>query len=85
MGPAMGGTGGVTDTYTFPNRAQTAFFRPGTGSWEWIEGQTNTDSTGAEPARPVLFTLFHDGGHDIWDRVYKEPKVFAWMLAQQRP
>ncbi|QDE71626.1 hypothetical protein BHS09_34135 [Myxococcus xanthus] len=85
LGTAMGGTGGVMSTYPSPARTGTAFFRPGSGQWEWIDGQTNTDTTGAEPVKPVLFTLFHDGNHYIWDRVYKEPKVFAWMLAQQRP
>jgi hypothetical protein len=85
LGQAMGGSGGVLDTYTSPNAWQTAFFRPATGRWEWINGQTATDSTGAGPARPVLFTLYHDGNHGIWDRVYRDPRVWDWLLSQQRP
>ncbi|WP_426735910.1 hypothetical protein [Myxococcus faecalis] len=52
---------------------------------KWVDGQTAQDASGNPPAKPVLFTLFHDGGHFIWDRVYQEPKVLSWMLAQQRP
>ncbi|MFY2558525.1 hypothetical protein ACN469_12915 [Corallococcus terminator] len=85
LGQAMGGTGTVIDTYTYPNRAQTAFFRPTLGTWTWVDGQTALDANGNAPERPVLFTLFHDGGHEIWDRVYQDPKVLSWMLAQQRP
>lgn len=85
LGKAMGGTGGVLDTYTSPQAWQTAFFRPATGKWEWINGQTATDSTGAGPAKPVLFTLYHDGDHYIWDHIYKDPQVWNWLLAQHRP
>ncbi|MCP3064024.1 hypothetical protein LXT21_35135 [Myxococcus sp. K38C18041901] len=85
MGEAMGATGSVMTTYTYPSRAQTAFFRLGPARWEWVDGQTAQDTSGNPPAKPVLFTLFHDGGHSIWDRVYQEPKVLSWMLAQQRP
>nr|BDT37373.1 alpha/beta hydrolase-fold protein [Myxococcus sp. MH1] len=85
LGQAMGATGTVMDTYTYPSRAQTAFFRQGPARWEWVDGQTAQDASGNAPAKPVLFTLFHDGGHSIWDRVYQEPKVLSWMLAQQRP
>ncbi|NTX36017.1 dienelactone hydrolase family protein [Myxococcus sp. CA033] len=85
LGQAMGATGTVMDTYTYPPRAQTAFFRPALGRWDWVDGQTAQDANGNPPERPVLFTLFHDGGHEIWDRVYQDPKVLSWMLAQQRP
>ncbi|MBZ4409007.1 hypothetical protein K8640_12340 [Myxococcus sp. XM-1-1-1] len=85
LGQALGATGTVMDTYTYPSRAQTAFFRQGPARWEWVDGQTAQDASGNPPAKPVLFTLFHDGGHSIWDRVYQEPKVLSWMLAQQRP
>ncbi|GHG80496.1 alpha/beta hydrolase-fold protein [Comamonas sp. JC664] len=85
FGQILGGTGTVMETYPSPAITATALFRPGTGKWEWTPGQTNTDSTGAGPVNPLLFTLLHDGNHSIWDRIYKEPKVFAWMLAQQRP
>nr|WP_255665442.1 hypothetical protein [Myxococcus sp. AS-1-15] len=85
LGQALGATGTVMDSYTYPSRAQTAFFRQGPARWEWVDGQTAQDASGNAPAKPVLFTLFHDGGHSIWDRVYQEPKVLSWMLAQQRP
>ncbi|MDC0707948.1 alpha/beta fold hydrolase [Stigmatella sp. ncwal1] len=85
FGQAMGATGGMLSTYTSPHEKQTAFFRPATGRWEWISGQTSTDPTGAGPARPVLFTLYDTGGHGIWDKVYQDPKVWDWLLAQQRP
>ncbi|WP_338866417.1 PKD domain-containing protein [Myxococcus stipitatus] len=85
FGKAMGGTRGVLATYTSPNEKQTAFFRPGTGDWQWHSGQTATDSSGAGPARPVLFTVYDTGGHAIWDAVYKDPKVWDWLLAQQKP
>ncbi|MFY1828058.1 PKD domain-containing protein [Myxococcus fulvus] len=85
MGEALGATASVMSTYTYPSRAQTAFFRQGPARWEWVDGQTAQDASGTPPAKPVLFTLFHDGGHSIWDRVYQEPKVLSWMLAQQRP
>ncbi|WP_163865987.1 PKD domain-containing protein [Myxococcus eversor] len=85
FGTAMGGTSGVLSTYTAPNATQTAFFRPATKKWEWINGQASMDTTGAGPAHPVLFTLYNTGGHGIWDTVYKDPKVWEWLLAQQRP
>ncbi|MCP3057409.1 hypothetical protein LXT21_01310 [Myxococcus sp. K38C18041901] len=50
-----------------------------------MDGQTATDANGQPPTRPMLFTLFESGNHYIWGTVYKDPKVFAWMLAQQRP
>ncbi|WP_338873567.1 PKD domain-containing protein [Myxococcus stipitatus] len=85
LGQAMGGTGSVLDTYTSPAKPQTAFFRPALGKWQWIDGQTATDTNGLPPAKPMMFTLFDSGDHYIWGSVYKDPKVFAWMLAQQRP
>ncbi|MCK8503265.1 hypothetical protein [Myxococcus fulvus] len=50
--------------------------------FKWVDGQTAQDASGNPLAKPVLF---HDGGHSIWDRVYQEPRVLSWMLAQQRP
>ncbi|RKH04970.1 alpha/beta fold hydrolase [Corallococcus carmarthensis] len=85
FGVAMGATGGVMSTYVDLDKTQTAFFRPATGKWEWSSGQTATDATGAGPARPVLFTVYDSGGHAIWNSVYEDPKVFDWLLAQQRP
>lgn len=86
LGQAMGSTGTLMDTYTYPSRDQTAFFRPATLSWEWVDGYTSTDASGNPPERPMIFSLFHTGGHSIWDRVYyTEPKMLSWMLAQQRP
>ncbi|MBU8898821.1 hypothetical protein KRR26_24730 [Corallococcus sp. M34] len=85
LGLAMGGTGTVMDSYTYPNRTQTAFFRPATGTWEWVDGQTAVDANGQPASPPVLFTLYDVGGHSIWDNVYKDPKVFNWMLSQHRP
>ncbi|MBZ4407133.1 hypothetical protein K8640_02840 [Myxococcus sp. XM-1-1-1] len=86
LGQAMGGSGSVMATYsTNPVKTRTAFFRPALGTWEWVDGQTATDANGQPPTKPMLFTLFESGDHYIWGTVYKDPKVFAWMLAQQRP
>ncbi|NNM29677.1 MAG: prolyl oligopeptidase family serine peptidase [Akkermansiaceae bacterium] len=32
----------------------------------------------------VRYTEFPDAGHDIWDRVYRDPAVLDWLLAQRR-
>ncbi|MCE9669053.1 hypothetical protein LY474_14670 [Myxococcus stipitatus] len=68
-----------------PKRHQTAFFRPATANWQWVDGMTAIDGNGQGPERPYLFTLLNPGTHYIWDTVYKDPKVFNWMLAQSRP
>ncbi|WP_169558629.1 hypothetical protein [Myxococcus stipitatus] len=44
-----------------------------------------TDANGLPPEKQMLFTDYPAGGHEIWDSVYQDPKVIAWMLAQQRP
>ncbi|AGC43864.1 hypothetical protein MYSTI_02548 [Myxococcus stipitatus DSM 14675] len=53
--------------------------------WEWTNGQVATDANGLPPEKQMLFTDYPAGGHEIWDSVYQDPKVIAWMLAQQRP
>ncbi|AKF86985.1 hypothetical protein MFUL124B02_36160 [Myxococcus fulvus 124B02] len=68
-----------------PGRTQTAQFRQTPARWEWVDGQTLVDANGNPPDRPLFFTLFHNGGHEIWDRVYQDPRVLSWLLAQQRP
>ncbi|WP_338867752.1 PKD domain-containing protein [Myxococcus stipitatus] len=86
LGQAMGGTGGVMDTYSNnPSRVQTAHFRPDLGRWQWVDGQVATDANGLPPPKPMLFTYLPSGGHEIWNAFYSDPKVFTWMLAQQRP
>ncbi|QSQ15684.1 hypothetical protein [Myxococcus landrumensis] len=76
---------GVLANYTAPLENQTAFFRPETGGWQWIRGQTALDTSGAGPARQVLFTIRNPGDHSIGDAVYKDPMVWDWLLAQRKP
>ncbi|WP_338867771.1 PKD domain-containing protein [Myxococcus stipitatus] len=88
IGRAMGmsSTATVMDSYTSPSLDQTAFYRPATNTWQWVDGFMDRDANGQPPERPMIFTLFHTGGHGIWDRVYRDdPRILSWLLAQQRP
>ncbi|MCP3098245.1 dienelactone hydrolase family protein [Myxococcus sp. K15C18031901] len=87
LGKAMAsGSSDVMKAYAkTPERHQTAFYRPATASWQWVDGLTALDANGQGPERPYLFTVLNPGTHYIWDTVYKDPKVFNWMLAQSRP
>jgi predicted peptidase len=33
----------------------------------------------------VTMTIFDDANHDAWTRVYDQPDIYQWMLAQSRP
>jgi len=30
------------------------------------------------------FTIYPDGGHDVWDETYANPELWNWLLAQKR-
>jgi predicted peptidase len=32
----------------------------------------------------VLFTVYPEGIHDIWDRVYANPELYRWFLSHSR-
>lgn len=34
---------------------------------------------------PVTYTEYTDGAHNVWDRAYREPELFEWMLVQHLP
>ncbi len=35
-------------------------------------------------APEVRFTIFPEGRHNIWDRVYADPTLYAWLLAHKK-
>ncbi|WP_342373775.1 alpha/beta hydrolase-fold protein [Myxococcus stipitatus] len=85
FGSALGAPFGVLTHYTAPLENQTAFFRPESGGWQWINGQTTTDTSGASPTRQVFFTIRNPGDQFICDAVYKDSNVWDWLLAQRKP
>jgi len=34
---------------------------------------------------PVRNTEYEGAGHDVWDRAYRSPELWRWLLAQRRP
>lgn len=34
---------------------------------------------------PVSFTVYEDLAHECWERAYREPQLYDWLLAQRRP
>jgi predicted peptidase len=36
-------------------------------------------------AAPVTYTEYADGEHNVWDRAYRDPGLFKWMLEQRLP
>lgn len=31
------------------------------------------------------FTIYPEGGHNVWDETYANPELWTWLLAQKRP
>jgi predicted peptidase len=29
-------------------------------------------------------TVYPDAGHNVWDRAYEDPELYAWLFAQSR-
>lgn len=70
----------ASTTYT----AMTAHYSKADARFMWVENQDYRDSAGKAYDPPYLFTVYREGGHGIWDRMYGDQKVYDWMLSQSR-
>jgi predicted esterase/ketosteroid isomerase-like protein len=54
---------------------------------EWVPVKNDEMTVEAlEKARGnVRFTVYPEGRHDIWDRVYTNPELYRWFLSHSRP
>src|SRR5215203_68833 len=73
--PSPGATSDRDRTASYSFNAVT-----GTGSWTW---QDDVPQLAGSPTHPNL-TLFSNASHDSWTRAYGNPRVFAWLQAQDR-
>lgn len=61
------------------NDAFTAHFDPATRKVVWEKGQNPVESV-----PPFFYTVYHKGGHAIWDRIYKDDHFYEWLLNQHK-
>ncbi|MGC4044627.1 MAG: dienelactone hydrolase family protein [Armatimonas sp.] len=57
------------------------------GAQDWVvkisESQELIDALRRINAPEVKFTVYPDGRHDIWNRTYADPNLYAWLLAHK--
>jgi predicted peptidase len=86
LGHALGTTQGVFDHYNFNwSGANTAHYDTAGQQWLWLGAQSAADDAGTPFSPAVVWTLYATGGHAVWDRMYSDPAMYAWLLRQARP
>jgi poly(3-hydroxybutyrate) depolymerase len=71
---------GANNLPTGTYRSQTALYRLSTQSHLWENAAT---SANVEHDVRLRFTLYRDGGHNVWNRVYNDSNIMRWLFAQR--
>jgi hypothetical protein len=72
----MGGEEYVISTI---NVTQTVHFDTTLNKFVFVPGQKTLDE-----APPFFVTIFSNGGHYIWDRMYQNQETYDWLLRQKK-
>ena len=65
----------IQDNGTAPDNEYSMMFDTNSQTW-------STDIGINAPTDKLAFTLYKDGGHNAWTRVYNNPDVWDWVFAQ---
>ncbi|MBS1704399.1 MAG: dienelactone hydrolase family protein [Armatimonadetes bacterium] len=53
------------------------------GAVAFVEGESMVNAAAKNGAN-VKFTIYTDGGHDVWTTTYSNPKFYEWLLSHRR-
>lgn len=59
--------------------AQTAYFNTTAKKFVWVDGQKTIPNV-----TECFCTVYNNGGHSNWQRVYLDPQIYSWMLSHHR-
>jgi predicted peptidase len=76
---ALGGSSNLDRPVLSSSDTKTGYFDPGKGKFVWEDGQQ-----AKENVPEFFYTVYGNGGHTIWTRMYNDSQIYDWLLKHVR-